>query len=93
MEVLIGARSDREEEALARLLMRFTLLPFDPATDFTGAMRIYRRCHRFGFTPRGLVDCMIASVAWRNSVSLLTHDADLVRVAQVIGIPLDEGSL
>ena len=92
MEVLIGARSDAEEEALIRLLTRFTLLPFDPAADFTGAVRIYRRCRQAGFTPRGLVDCMIASVTWRNDASLLTNDADLVHIAQVIGISLDEAS-
>jgi predicted nucleic acid-binding protein len=36
---------------------------------------------------------MIASVAWRRDASLLTCDADLARVATVVGITMDEASL
>jgi len=36
---------------------------------------------------------MIASVAWRLDASLLTGDADLVRVATVLGIAMDDASL
>jgi predicted nucleic acid-binding protein len=93
MEVLAGARSDKREDDLRRLLLRFRLLHFDAAADFDGAMRIYRRCRRAGVTPRGLIDCMIAAVAWRRSATLLAHDPDLDRVASVIGIELDHASL
>ena len=58
--------------------------------DFEGAVRIYRRCRQAGITPRGLVDCMIAAVARRHQAMLLTCDADLNRVARVIGIELDQ---
>ena len=40
-----------------------------------------------------LVDCMIAAVAWRRGAALLSCDADLDRVAQVIGIEPDEALL
>lgn len=93
MEVLAGARSDQREADLRRLLLRFELVSFDVAADFDGAVRIYRRCRRAGVTPRGMVDCMIAAVAWREGATLLAHDADLDRVANVIGIALDEASL
>jgi predicted nucleic acid-binding protein len=93
MEVLAGARSDKREDDLRRLLLRFTMLPFDAAADFDGAVRIYRRCRRAGVTPRGLIDCMIAAVAWRRGATVLAHDADLDRVASVIGIELDGASL
>lgn len=93
MEVLVGARTDRQEEVLIRLLTRFEMLPFDAGTDFIAAVRIYRHCRERGFTPRGTVDCLIAAVARRNGASLLTRDADLVRIAQVAGIPLDQASL
>jgi predicted nucleic acid-binding protein len=93
MEVLAGARNDARENDLRRLLLRAGLLRFDAATDFAAATRIYRRCRRSGVTPRGMVDCMIAAVAWRRGVALLSHDADLDRVAQVIGIELDDASL
>jgi predicted nucleic acid-binding protein len=93
MEVLAGARSDKREDDLRRLLLRFTLLPFDAAADFDGAVRIYRRCRSAGVTPRGLIDCMIAAVAWRCGATVLAHDADLDRVARVVGIELDDASL
>jgi predicted nucleic acid-binding protein len=93
MEVLAGARDDRREADLRRLLLRFELLSFDAVADFDGAVRIYRRCRAAGVTPRGMVDCMIAAVAWRREAALLAHDADLDRLARVIGIGMDEASL
>jgi predicted nucleic acid-binding protein len=93
MEVLAGARDDRREFDLRRLLLRFELLPFDAASDFDAAVRIYRRCRAAGVTPRGMIDCMIAAVAWRREAALLAHDADLSRVADVIGIELDAASM
>jgi predicted nucleic acid-binding protein len=92
MEVLAGARDDRHGAYLGRLLLRFQLLRFDGATDFQSAAQIYRRCRATGITPRGLIDCMIAAVAWRTGAALLAHDADLFRVAKVIGIELDKAS-
>jgi hypothetical protein len=93
MEVLAGARDERREENLRRLLERFALLSFETVTDFDGAVRIYRRCRAAGVTPRGIVDCMIASVAWRKGATLLAHDADMDRVARVIEIGMDRSSL
>jgi predicted nucleic acid-binding protein len=93
MEVLAGARDDRREASLRRLLVRFELLRFDAAVDFDGAVRVYRRCRSAGITPRGMVDCMIAAVAWRTASSLLAYDADMYHVARVVGIELDEASL
>jgi len=93
MEVLAGARTDRRENDLRRLLLRFELLRFDVAADFDGAVRVYRRCRSAGVTPRGIVDCMIASVAWRRRATLLAYDQDMDRVARVVGIDMDEASL
>ena len=62
-------------------------------TDFEAAARIYRRCRRVGVTPRGLVDCLVAAVAWRRGASLLCRDVDLERVAGVMGIDLDPASV
>lgn len=89
MEVLAGARDDRRENDLRRLMQRFPLMRFEAAIDFDAATRIYRRCRRSGVTPRGMVDCMIAAVALRHGVSLLANDADLDRVADVMGIPME----
>jgi predicted nucleic acid-binding protein len=93
MEVLAGARNDEREADLRRLLLRFELQQFDAVADFDAAAHIYRRCRRAGITPRGLIDCMIAAVAWRRNSTLLAHDVDLDRVAGVIGIDLDAASL
>jgi len=93
MEVMAGAKTDTREEDLRRLLLRFHLLLFDAAADFEAAVRIYRLCRRAGVTPRGLIDCMIASVALRNHATLLAHDADLARVGRVVGIAMDPASL
>jgi predicted nucleic acid-binding protein len=93
MEILAGARTEARETVLRRLLMRPGLLHFDAAVDCDAAARIYRRCRRSGVTPRGMIDCMIAAVAWRHGASLLSHDVDLDRVAQVVGIERDAASL
>lgn len=93
MEVLAGARDERREADLRRLLLRFELLRFDAVSDFEGAVQIYRRCRASGVTPRGMVDCMIAAVALRRGTTLLAYDADLGRVARVVGIELDAASL
>jgi predicted nucleic acid-binding protein len=89
MEVLAGARSDARENDLRRLLLRFELAAVDPTADFEAATRIYRRCRRTGVTPRGFIDCLIAAVAWRRGATLLAHDVDLHRVAEVIGVAID----
>jgi predicted nucleic acid-binding protein len=93
MEVMAGARNRDREADLRRLLLRCALLTFDTAVDFDGAARIYRRCRRVGVTPRGLIDCLIASVAFRHGAVLLATDVDLVRVAGVIGVELDRSSV
>jgi predicted nucleic acid-binding protein len=93
MEVLAGARDDRREADLRRLLGRFELLSFDAVSDFDSSVRIYRRCRAAGVTPRGMLDCMIAAVAWRRGATLLAHDADMDRVARVLEITLDDASL
>jgi hypothetical protein len=89
MELLAGARDDRHEANLRRLVLRFRLIRFDAVADFEAAARIYRRCRGVGVTPRGMIDCTIAAVAWRSGASLLASDADLVRVAEVVGVDLD----
>ena len=93
MELLMGARDAKQERGLRRLLAQARPLPFDAVTDFEAATGIYQRCRRVGVTPRGIVDCMIAAVAWRRGAVLLAHDVDLDRVAGVMGVAVDEASL
>ena len=93
MEIVAAARSDGRKSELRQLLGRFTLLDFDAVVDFDAASTIYRRCRRVGVNPRGMVDCMIASVALRYGAQLLAADSDLVRVATVVGVDLDSASV
>ena len=92
MELTAGARNDEREQDIRRLLGRFDLLNFDAVIDFDAAARIYRTCRRAGVTPRGMVDCRIATSARRYGATLLAQDGDLTRVAAVMGIPLDAAS-
>lgn len=85
MEILAGARDDRREHDLRRLLQRFKLLRFDPVIDFDAATRIYRTCRRSGVTPRG----MIAAVALRHGASVLAADADMTRVGKIVGVTIE----
>jgi predicted nucleic acid-binding protein len=89
MEVLAGARTDEREADLRRLLSRFELCAVHAPSDFEAAAGIYRRCRQLGVTPRGLLDCLIAAVAWRVGASLLCQDVDLERVAGVVGLTVD----
>ena len=93
MEVVAGARTQAQADDFRRLMTRGGLLPFDAVTDFDAAALIYRRCRAAGVTPRGMIDCMIAAVAWRYGATLLCRDIDLERVADVIGVELDAASL
>lgn len=93
MEVAAGARSKAGEDNLRQLMLRGGLLQFDATTDFDAAALIYRRCRQAGVTPRGMIDCMIAAVAWRHGAALLCLDVDLERVATLIGIELDDASV
>lgn len=89
MEVLAGARDDRREQDLRRLLDRFHLIRFDPVVHFDGAVRIYRTCRRAGITPPGMVDCMIAAVAMATGTPVLAHDRDLEKMATIVDLELD----
>jgi predicted nucleic acid-binding protein len=92
-EVAIGARTDEREVKLRGLLGRQQLLPFDVVADFDNAVSIYRRCRQAGVTPRGLLDCMIASVAIRHQAAVLAHDVDMARIADVVPLQLDKATL
>lgn len=92
MELTAGARTAAAAEKLRRLVLRGGLLPFETPTDFDAAVAIYRTAREAGFTPRGMVDCMIAAVAQRHAATVLCRDVDLERICDVVGIELDDAS-
>ncbi len=88
MEMLAGAKDEKRAHDLRELLTSFGWLATDPVADFEGAARIYRQCRAAGFTPRGLVDCMLACIAIRNGAELLTTDRDFERMAGIVPLRL-----
>jgi predicted nucleic acid-binding protein len=82
MEILAGARDDADRDRLRRLLYGVELLGVEGPADYEQAAELYRLCRRGGETPRKLTDCLIASVAIRNSAALLCDDADFLAIAR-----------
>ena len=92
MEVLAGSRSEARRRDERALLRSFTWLPFRTG-DFAASTDVYRQCRAGGVTPRGLLDCMIAAVAMREDVAILTADRDLARIAEVLALRPDPASV
>jgi predicted nucleic acid-binding protein len=92
MEVLAGARDNRAWTELRRLLTSFGWIPADARVDFEAAAHLYQMCRSAGVTPRGLNDCMIASIALRSGAALLTADRDFAAMSRVIPLEIDPAS-
>ena len=89
MEVLAGAKDARRRQDLRRLLTSFSWLPCDPVADFEGAATVYQACRFGGVTPRGLIDCMIVSIALRTGSSLLSADRDCSEIARILPLRIE----
>jgi hypothetical protein len=76
MELLAGARRDRERDRLRERLLALPLLRLRGMPDFEGAAALYRRCRGRGEAVRRLVDCLIAAVAIRERATVLHNDRD-----------------
>jgi predicted nucleic acid-binding protein len=82
MEVLAGARDERNGADIARLLGRVEQIAVEQPSDWEAAASIYRACRRSGTTVRRLSDCLIAAVAMRAEASLLHCDSDFDVIAE-----------
>lgn len=87
-EVLAGARTDVDAARLRQLLHSFGWISCEPVADFEGAAKIYRACRAGGITPRGLIDCAVASIAIRSGAELLAADRDFEAMATVVPLRL-----
>ena len=81
LELLAGARDERQADDLRRLLDLCRFLPLEEPSDHETAAAIYRTCRRAGTTIRRLPDCLTAAVAIRAGVALLHRDADFEAIA------------
>jgi len=88
LEVLAGARDERQARDLRRLLYRCTFLRLQEPLDYEAAAILYRACRRGGHTIRKLPDCLIAAVAIRTEAQLLHQDGDFDAIAEHSGLSL-----
>lgn len=92
MEVLAGARDESAWTRLRQLLTSFGWIPADAAVDFEAAAYLHKSCRIAGVTPRGLNDCMIASIALRSGAQVLTADRDFAAMSQVVPLEVHSAS-
>ncbi|MCI0634069.1 MAG: PIN domain nuclease [Actinobacteria bacterium] len=90
MELLAGARTDAEREALGRMLAPFPLLPVEGLGDWEAAADLYRASRRGGEPVRKLTDCLIAAVAIREGASVLHRDADFDVLSRHTSLQVDQ---
>ncbi len=81
LEVLAGARDERQARDLERLLGRCEFLALSEPFDEQFAAALYRSLRSQGQTIRRLPDCLIAAVAIRTASTVLHQDADFDAIA------------
>lgn len=82
LELLAGARDERQAAELRRLLDRCRFLRLEEPSDHEAAAALYRACRREGTTIRRLPDCLIAAVAIRAGATLLHQYSDFDAIAR-----------
>ena len=92
MELLAGARDERQLAQLRGLLARTIVLPTS-SSDYDLAATMYRQCRAGGATVRKLFDCLIAAVALRSDVQILHADSDFVALHRHAGLKVHPDSL
>ncbi len=86
MEVLQGARDVDSFRRLENFFggQRFVDFKQPPAICHAAAARMSFDCKKRGITIRSSVDCLIAQCAIENDLTLLHHDRDFQRIAEVV---------
>ncbi len=82
LELLAGARDERQSAELRRLLARCAYLRLEEPSDHEAAATLYRTCRREGTTIRRLPVCLIAAVAIRSATPFLHQDSDFDALAR-----------
>jgi len=83
LELLAGARDEREAADLRRLIDRCQFVSLEEPSDLEAAATLYRIARREGTTVRRLPDCLIAAVAMRVGATLLHRDSDFEAIARI----------
>jgi predicted nucleic acid-binding protein len=93
MEILTGAKDDRDRDGLRRFLYGLHFLPVSGPADYESAAELQRLCRRGGETPHKILDCLIAVVAMRHEAEVLCCDADFHVIARHAPLRLAAASL
>ena len=86
-EVLQGFRDESAFRKAREAMLSFPVVE-SPLREgiFTDAVELYRSARRNGLTVRSSVDCLIASCALRNDLTVLHRDRDFSSLAKVSGL-------
>ena len=82
LELLAGVNSPADRIRVKRTLAACRLVSIQNAADWEDAASIYLACRRSGATPGELLDCLIAAVAIRAGVPVLTQGRDFELIAE-----------
>ncbi len=86
-EVLQGFHDDRAYATARDAMLALPIVESPLRREvFLEATELYRRARRSGRTIRSGVDCLIAACAIRNALTVLHHDRDYDRIAEVSGL-------
>ncbi len=82
MELLAGAATAQELQAIRSRLLGFPMLRVGGLDTYERAAMVWRICRAAGEQLRNALDCVIAAVAMREDVSLLHADRDFEIIAR-----------
>lgn len=82
MELLAGTVSVKEERRVQKALAACWMHTVSGSEDWAQAAAIFRTCRSEGTAPRTQIDCLIAAVAIRAGLPVLTADQDFSKIAR-----------
>ncbi len=86
VELLWGARLDRDFQRLHSQLLDFEIFPMGGTDLAIAAAQNFRALRRKGLTVRGAVDCLIATFCIENDHILLHNDRDFEPFEKHLGL-------
>ena len=88
-EILQGTKTQKDYHQLKSYLeTQIFYHPKNPIESYAQAAQLYQKCRQKGVTPRSTIDCLIVQVAIEYDLSLLHHDKDFDRMANIIELKL-----
>jgi predicted nucleic acid-binding protein len=88
MELLAGAVTAADVRRVRASLAACRMHAVSGADDWEHAAAIFRTCRSRGDVLRGQIDCLIAAVAIRDGMEVLTTDRDFITIARHTSLEL-----